>query len=329
MLTINNAPTQDAYVPDLTLESMRAGGRLAYVVANASVLCQLRPLYDPSSAAAEFGPEFLLTPQSGVFDAVSGIRFRSAIAGAPAQIIAQLFERGDPIPVGGTPFLQLVTASGAVSGGSTGGLLNIQYFTVAGTDTYFPSSPSVASIVVEVIGGGGGGGGVGPSGSAASATGGGGAGGFARVRITGTKLIQSGAGLGLTVGAGGAGGAATGGNGGTGGSSLIHGAGPPLGEASGGAGALGTNAAGVQTQGGLGGLGVNGDLLEDGGDGGAGANAGGGLGGASFQGGGGAGGAAAAGQPGRAAGSGGGGANALSHAGGAGAVGLVVVYEYA
>jgi hypothetical protein len=114
--TINNLPSADTYTEALRMLSQRGGGRLVYVVANASVLMQLRPLYDRASAAAQFhGSELLVTPSSGIIDGVSGVQFKSAVLGSPARVIAQLYEPGDPLPSSGTPFTQTLQASGNVA----------------------------------------------------------------------------------------------------------------------------------------------------------------------------------------------------------------------
>ena len=93
---------------------------------------------------------------------------------------------------------QVLTSNGAAAptwqaaSASTGRLLNIQYFTTAGTATYTPTS-GTNFVVVEVVGGGG-------SGCLdASTAGGGTAGGYARKKIT-----SSFSGVTVTVGAGGA-----------------------------------------------------------------------------------------------------------------------------
>jgi hypothetical protein len=136
---------------------------------------------------------------------------------------------------------------------ASGALLNIQYFTTAGTATYTPTS-GTNFVVVEVIGGGGGGGGSTNSGTAAS---GGGAGGYAR-----KKILTAFSGVTVTVGAGG-----TGGTGsipttaGTGGTSSFG----ALVSATGGVGGI-CNGSGVN--GGNGGSGSSGDLNLTGGGGG-------------------------------------------------------------
>ena len=77
----------------------------------------------------------------------------------------------------GTNFT-LIGASASATPTATGGLLNIQYFTTAGTATYTPTA-NTSSVIVEVVGGGGGSGtsatagGTSSFGALVSATGGG------------------------------------------------------------------------------------------------------------------------------------------------------------
>jgi len=116
VLVINNLPTQDVYAVELTLES-HFGGRLVYVVANESVVARFRPYLElGGSNVAEYGPDTLLTPQSSSIDRISGVQFRSAVAGTPARIIAQLSEPGDILPAAGTPFTQTLAAAGGTTG---------------------------------------------------------------------------------------------------------------------------------------------------------------------------------------------------------------------
>ncbi len=119
MLTINNEATANDYTQALTLESrlpasIKEGGRLVYVVANASVVARFRPLLDASSGQAEYGPELLLTPQASFIDRISAAKFKSAVPGSPGRVVAQLTEPGDILPASGTPFTQVLSGSGAV-----------------------------------------------------------------------------------------------------------------------------------------------------------------------------------------------------------------------
>jgi hypothetical protein len=121
VLVINNVATTDDYSSALTLDSLHlsrqdvaagGGGRLAFTVANASVVARFRPLYDRASAAAEYGPETLVTPSTGTIDNISGVKYRSAAVGVPAQIIATLSEPGDVIPSNANPFTGQIAAGG-------------------------------------------------------------------------------------------------------------------------------------------------------------------------------------------------------------------------
>jgi hypothetical protein len=109
-----------------------------------------------------------------------------------------------PITLDGTSGATLPNGTAPLTG--NGLLLNIQYFTTAGTFTYTPTT-GTNSVIVEVVGGGGGG-----FGSASSTgTSGGGGGGYAIKKITSAF-----SGVTITVGAAGtAGGLSTGGAGGT------------------------------------------------------------------------------------------------------------------
>ncbi len=114
MLIINNLATADDYTRELTLDSA-FGGRLVYLVANASVLAQWRRLPEaPGSRVAEYEQEQLLPPQTSFIDKISAARFRSAVAGSPARIVATLSEPGDILPASGTPFTATLQASGGV-----------------------------------------------------------------------------------------------------------------------------------------------------------------------------------------------------------------------
>lgn len=117
MLILNNVETTDDYSADVTLESL-FGGRLVYLVANASVVARFRPIPDlvvgAGSKVAEYGPEQVLTPQSSFIDKISGVKFRSAVSGTPGRVVATLSEPGDILPASGTPFTGTLAASGGV-----------------------------------------------------------------------------------------------------------------------------------------------------------------------------------------------------------------------
>ncbi|HEY8775810.1 MAG TPA: hypothetical protein VIM33_04930 [Gaiellaceae bacterium] len=117
MKTIFNVNTQDVYAAALTLEDDQAN-LLAFTVANASAIARLRAGRRESGGDQSYGPELLLTPQSQPVPNVSGVKFRSAIAGVPAAIIATLAGPDDPQIGAGIPFAGKLAASGAVSSGA-------------------------------------------------------------------------------------------------------------------------------------------------------------------------------------------------------------------
>jgi hypothetical protein len=120
VLILNNVATTDDYSRETTLES-EFGGRLVYLVANESVVARFRPIVElGGSQAAEYGLEQVLTPQSSFIDKISGVKFRSAVAGSPGRIVATLSEPGDILPASGTPFSGVLAASGGVSGALIG-----------------------------------------------------------------------------------------------------------------------------------------------------------------------------------------------------------------
>lgn len=144
MLTINNEATLDDYAALLTLES-KYGGRLVYVVANNSAVVRFRPLVElGGSEGAAYGAEQVLTPSASFVEKVSGVQFRSAVAGNPARVIATLSEPGDVLPASGTPFTQTLAASGAASTTGIGAmqLISDQLLTVAAAEISFASIPA-------------------------------------------------------------------------------------------------------------------------------------------------------------------------------------------
>lgn len=155
MLTINNEVTLDAYAALLTLEST-FGGRLVYVVANNSVVAQFKPLREHGgSETAEWAPAegLVLTPQASFIDKISGARFRSAVAGSPGRVIAQLTEPGDILPASGTPFTQTLAASGGVTQAGAGSmqLISDQLLTVGAAAIEFANIPQTFAHLVLVF----------------------------------------------------------------------------------------------------------------------------------------------------------------------------------
>ncbi|MGH7348051.1 MAG: hypothetical protein ACREK4_24310, partial [Candidatus Rokuibacteriota bacterium] len=71
----------------------------------------------------------VLTPQSSFIDKISGVQFRSAVAGTPARVVATLSEPGDILPASGTPFTGTLAASGGFSEVAVGEEVAYQEFT--------------------------------------------------------------------------------------------------------------------------------------------------------------------------------------------------------
>ena len=114
MLLISNQATQDNYVDALTLGPVASAQKIAYLVANNAAIVQVAGHSDDKTIQP-WGDEILVTPTTGEFQRIQGMRFRSAVPGSPAQIVAQLVEPNDPVPVGGTPFTQILTPSGSIT----------------------------------------------------------------------------------------------------------------------------------------------------------------------------------------------------------------------
>jgi hypothetical protein len=90
------AETQDAYVPALTLGPAGQVRSITFLIANQSCFVQFNIGRYPHGAYWE-SFDRLLTPTVGnVVERVNGVRFRSAIAGQPALIVAELDYSDDP-----------------------------------------------------------------------------------------------------------------------------------------------------------------------------------------------------------------------------------------
>lgn len=142
MLTLNNVATQDTYVDALTLGPVPTCEKVIYVVANASVIAQVAAKSDDKTTQP-WGAEILVTPQVAEFNRLQGIRFRSAIPGSPAQIVAQLIEPGDVVPVGGTPFTAVLAATGGITPGPTNLVIPVYL-----PGTFPPSAPADGDLAV-------------------------------------------------------------------------------------------------------------------------------------------------------------------------------------
>jgi microcystin-dependent protein len=119
LLTLDNIQTQDDFVPSLTLEQPTAD-TLTYIIGNASVYAQFRSVSHRGEASAPWGASVLLPPSTNTVRNVAGVRFRSAVAGTPARVIAQLTSPQDPQIGAGTSFDRSIAASGAVGDVLTG-----------------------------------------------------------------------------------------------------------------------------------------------------------------------------------------------------------------
>jgi len=126
MLTMNNVPTQDGYTEATTLGPVAQAEQVVYVVANNPVIAQLAGT-SKAGTTQPWGPEILITPNAGTFSRLQGIRFKSAIPGSPAQVVAQLVEPGDPVPSAGTPFTAFLSTSGQVSPVASGAIIEVGF----------------------------------------------------------------------------------------------------------------------------------------------------------------------------------------------------------
>lgn len=114
MLTIPNRATVDRFTPALQVEEDQAE-TLAYLIANASVIAQFRSARRESGGYGSYSEDVLLTPSGGLVPHCSGARFRSAVAGTPAQVVAILTTPDDPQIGAGIPFIGSLSASGEVT----------------------------------------------------------------------------------------------------------------------------------------------------------------------------------------------------------------------
>jgi hypothetical protein len=109
-----NVQTADQYTAAASLEDDSAD-TITFVIGNASVLARFRVPPKRGGARNAYGPEVLLTPQTNSIKNVNGVQFRSAVAGTPARVVAQLTGPDDPQLAGGNPFTGTLTSSGQVA----------------------------------------------------------------------------------------------------------------------------------------------------------------------------------------------------------------------
>lgn len=118
MQTIPNVATIDTFQDACTLGPIPTAQQISFVVANAAVIAQIAS-QNRDGTLEPWGPDLLLTPQTNTVTRAQGIRFKSAVSGVPARIVAQLIAPGDPVPGAGTPFTANLSATGSVSPVST------------------------------------------------------------------------------------------------------------------------------------------------------------------------------------------------------------------
>jgi hypothetical protein len=111
VLSLSNVATSDGYTAACTLGPVPTAQKIVYLVANNSAVMQIA---GRGSTEQPWSDELLVSPTVGAeIQRVQGVRFRSAVPGAPARIIANLIEPDDPLPFGGQPFTGIL--SGAVA----------------------------------------------------------------------------------------------------------------------------------------------------------------------------------------------------------------------
>lgn len=127
MLQISNQQTASKYDDGgngpLTIVDPRAD-RLDLVVANAAIVCEIKPHRDDGQEA-EWTPERILYPQQASFENVSGFRARSLLPAKPAIVTAQLLLPDDPGGIG-PPFTSTLAPDGSIvaGGGVITGIVN-------------------------------------------------------------------------------------------------------------------------------------------------------------------------------------------------------------
>lgn len=114
MRGLDNVAVADAYAAGATIQDLYSGRTLVFLVANASAYMQIQRPTQQGAGGGQWSSEFLVNPSTGGFQGVIGVRFRNAVAGSVARVIAQIWEISDPQPTGGTPFPGVLLSTGAV-----------------------------------------------------------------------------------------------------------------------------------------------------------------------------------------------------------------------
>lgn len=114
-LNLNNVACGDGYSDAATLGPVPNTTALTFTVANNSAIAQVAGKGIPQE---DWGPEVLIPPVTGaqVLNA-NGIRFRNAVAGNIARVVAELSQPFDPVILGGTPFTGILASTGGVNAG--------------------------------------------------------------------------------------------------------------------------------------------------------------------------------------------------------------------
>ena len=89
MRALNNVACADSYTSAATIEELWSGRAVVFLVANNSAYMQLQRSTQVGAGGAEWSNEFLVNPSTGAFQGAIGIRFRNAVAGNVARVIAQ------------------------------------------------------------------------------------------------------------------------------------------------------------------------------------------------------------------------------------------------
>lgn len=97
MAVLNNVTTADAYTAANTLDAIAPGPRVTLDVFNQSVFWQARISHDPIERSGTWLDEVFMAPSSRTISRkwITGFRVRSAVAGKPAQITAQVISLGE------------------------------------------------------------------------------------------------------------------------------------------------------------------------------------------------------------------------------------------
>lgn len=111
MQVLNNVETLDDFDAALTLEQGDASS-LVFVVANASARVSVRPSRRETGGDQSYSDELLVTPSERQVLGVNGAKFRSAVPGEPARVVAILAAADEPQFAVGVPFLETLAGSG-------------------------------------------------------------------------------------------------------------------------------------------------------------------------------------------------------------------------